>query len=235
MISNFKFKKISKLVNELEYHKFKSTTMTTVIDDLNTTVLDLTTKLENLEINQRKANITVTGLSLDRSKKQENLVQMLGFFYERMGIEVQIDDVYPLGGPNTKTCVIVFQNIADKRAVLANRALLKGTPYFINDYYPAATNERKRRERDIIKDNKNASQPLDIEYAKGGLRIQGETYRKKVLPPTPRELRFLRIKFRKFLDRKYNREIPLLMMEIDLLLSLHLFAPIKQYVNCTSN
>ena len=54
------------------------------------------------------------------------------------------------------------------------------------------TNERRKRERQIISDLGELSKQEDIEikveYTKAGLTVQGQPYRKMILPPTPKEL-----------------------------------------------
>ena len=174
-----------KMQKELDYYKKKSSAMVGVIDNLNMTVNDLAQKLENVEMSQAKTSVTISGLRLPRRKKHENVLQVLGFIYEQLGLEVNVDDAYPIGGENTSTWVVVFQTMNDKRLVMQNKSILNGTNFFINEYYPASINEKKRREKDIIRDNKQMIKPLNVEFVKGALQIQGETYKKKVLPPTP--------------------------------------------------
>ena len=188
-------KHISSLFREVDYYKQKSTIMLGVIEDLNMTVQDLTQKVENLEINQAKKSITVTGIQLERNRKQDNIEFMYYFFQNNIGIQVDIEDVFLLGGgESSSVCVVTFATLQEKYAVFNNKGRLKGQtnedgkPYFINDYLPTTTNEKKKRERDIIKQNKSAEKPLEIKYTRQGLTIQGDVYRKKVSPPTPREL-----------------------------------------------
>ena len=84
----------------------------------------------------------------------------------------------------------------EKRDVMRFKYLLKGEKnrddkqMFINDYTPAATNERRKREKSIIRGNEQREGKDDVEmkYVKGRLQIQGQFYRQKVLPPTLKDL-----------------------------------------------
>ena len=66
--------------------------------------------------------------------------------------------------------------------------MIRGRNFSYRDYQPPTVAERKKRERTIIEQNKSADTKLEIEYVRGGIRIQGEMYNKKVKAPTPREL-----------------------------------------------
>ena len=180
--------RIDKLIGQVDYYKQKATAMVTVIDGLHMTIGDLAQRLENIEVNQAKSAITITGISLDRSRKTDNIYEIQGFLFDRLGVEAQVEDVYPIGGPNTKTCVVSLQSATEKRLIMSRREWLKGTSYYVNDYLPTTVNEKRRRERDIIKQNKQAETPLNIEYVRGNIVIQGQPYRKKIDVPTPRQM-----------------------------------------------
>ena len=90
-----------------------------------------------------------------------------------------------MGNNDPKLIVIYFQTLQDKKDAMRFKSQLKGMthtnnkPLFINDYIPAATQERRRHERQVIEENKD----LDCTYRKGGLAIQGMTYKPKNISP----------------------------------------------------
>ena len=180
-----------KVVAELNYFRHKSNVLTEVVQRIHTDMGEITQRLENLEINNAKKCVTLTGLKLTE-KREDRIPQVKYFFLEKMGIDADVDDGYPLGGNiMAKTIVIVFQTLEGRNEIFYNKKILSGLlnsedrEYYINEYYPAATNERKRRERDIIK---NIDSKVNVEYVKGGLAIAGQIYRKKIIPPTPKDL-----------------------------------------------
>ena len=188
-------RRIKSLSQEIGHLRFKSKVQTEVIQRLYNTVEDLTQKIENLEVSQAKKAITLTGLTCSENK-EEAIEQIYDFFVNNMGIETNIDDYYHLGNTTPRTIVVIFQNYADRRNVLKNKAALKGLqneyhrPYYINEYQPTITNERKRRERQIIQQNEQlqSKDQLAIEYTRDGLKIQNELYKKKVSVPSPDQL-----------------------------------------------
>ena len=100
--------------------------------------------------------------------------------------------MYQMGSHDPKPIVIIFNTSEDKKAVFQQKHRLKsyrnknGDGYFINDYLPAKINEKKRREREIIKTVKSEDVQDDtnkIEYTKAGLKVGPTVYTKKVRPP----------------------------------------------------
>ena len=92
--------------------------------------------------------------------------------------------------------VIYFQHIQDKRDAMRFKYLLKGVagyggkPMFINDYVPAATQEKRRQEQQLLKTNEERDEDnrLDIKYVRGKLTVQNEAFKPKITAPTPRQL-----------------------------------------------
>ena len=112
--------------------------------------------------------------------------------------EVIIEDVFHMGNQDIPTLAVVLQNQEEKRALLRSKSKLKGwstnngKPCYINSYTPTATNEKRDRLQEIFANNEEKDQEdnsrLQMEFVKGGLKIQNSMYRKKVTPPTLKEL-----------------------------------------------
>ena len=113
-----------------------------------------------------------------------------------MQIECNIEDAYKMGIREPRPIIVILQTGEDKRKVMSNKAKLKhfkgpnDESFYINDFSTIASQERRKRERTIIKENEEQDDEykLEIERVKGGIKIQGETYRKKVSPPSPAEM-----------------------------------------------
>ena len=163
---------------------------------------DLTKKLEQVEMNNCKRMVIISGLELPKTKKEENVERLQAFIEENLGIRVVVDDLYFIGNSSPKAIVCEFQSCRDKRLVIKFKYLLKnyrdnGRKVFINDYVPISTQEKRRREYKIIADiegelgvDPNNSEEVEtgIQYTKNGLTIHGSPYRKRVIPPTPKQM-----------------------------------------------
>ena len=180
-------KRIAVLQKEVGHFKYKTKVLTEVVQKMHTENNDITQRMENIEISNTRRYATISGFKGHENK--DTCIEMLqSFFFEKLQIEITLEDVYPLGAGNT--LVMVFNSAADKRLLFQLKPFLKdsGSKVFVNDYFPNVTNEKKRRERDIIKENNNQQYPVQIDFKKGNLMIQNETYKKKVIPPTPEQM-----------------------------------------------
>ena len=187
--------KISKLQSEVAFWKIKSETMSEVCNRLFTEMGDLTSRVENIEFNNTKKKLIITGLPLVQdSKKRETLQFLNDFLNTNLGIQITVDDYFTLGNNTPKPIVIILQSIEDKRLVLDYKSYLKGyrnmngKSVYINDYYPTVANKKRRREQKIIATMKENGRPEAVSYVKGNMAIDGQVYVKQILPPTPKSL-----------------------------------------------
>ena len=179
---------------ELKHSQLKNEILTEVCQKMGTEINDLSQKVENMELNMAKRMITLTGwrLKADPKNKDEGISELENFFNQKLQIGVIIDDYFYLG----KMIVIEFQCTADKRQVMASKNYLKNVNgcanVYINDYIPIQTLEKRKRERHIIKELEDISRAekvdIKVEYTKAGLTVQGVPYKKKVAPPTAKEM-----------------------------------------------
>ena len=182
-----------KVTADLKHCQLKNEILTDVCNKMSEDITDLTQKIENLELNTAKRMVIVSGWKpAEPDTAKEDLINELEVFIKQhLDTEVVIDDCFNLG----KSTVLEFQCIADRRAVLRNKKKLKnvgGGNIYINEYTPIATAEKRRRERYIIKEigeiSRTEGTEIKVEYTSAGLTVQGEPYRKRVSPPTPKEL-----------------------------------------------
>ena len=80
-----------------------------------------------------------------------------------------------------------------KRDIMRNKYLLKNirsgdSKIYINEYLPPAVQDKRRREKDIIEKLDKDGQKDQVQYTKRGLTIRGQPYRKKILPPSPKDI-----------------------------------------------
>ena len=159
-----------------------------------TEIEDLTTRIENLEVNNSKRMLVITGLEIvQQAKKIDNIGLINEFLSISMDIDVHIDDYFTIGyGLSFPQVIIVLRSSDDKRLILQNKSLLKDfggrRKIYINEYYPSTTHDKRKRESEIVQELKNAGDEEAAAYGKGGLRINNVPYRRQVCPPKPAEL-----------------------------------------------
>ena len=170
------------------------------IQHLHDVVADLTKRVENVEINTTRKHMTISGLRVE-GKKDVMIREVEAFIAYELNLYVHVEDAYKLGEADPPQIVFILQNLQDKFDILRNRSKLKGVqydreqPFYINEYFPMATNEKKRWEREIQKynDARPAEEQLEIEFQKGKMIIDGKEYNKAVHVPTPDDILDLQI------------------------------------------
>ena len=193
---------LNKVNQDLTLYKNKTEILAGVCNGLFTEVNDLTQKVEQLELNNAKRMITISGLQLPEAKKEDNIDNLQYFFEEALGLRVVVEDFYFMGDKKPKIVVVELQNTRDKRIVLKQKYSLKnyrngGRKVYINDYVPMTTQEKRRREQKIVADiqyelgvtaENEGEIDTGITYTRAGLTINGRPYRKKISPPSPSEM-----------------------------------------------
>ena len=189
--------KMRQIEGELNHYKHKSEVLTNVCQSLHVEVTDLTQRIENLEMSASKKMLMLAGLDFDSElKKYEVLEQLEKFIKDNLKIDTNVDDYFYLGNNSPRTMVLEMQSIFEKKMVMRYKNMLKdyrtndGKKVFINDYVPLSIQEKRKREQQILRDISELPNADDIavSYTAGKLTIQGEQYRKKIVPPTPKDL-----------------------------------------------
>ena len=189
-------KQIKSVKDELKFCQLKNEILSDICTGMSTEIADLNQKVEHLELNAAKKSIIITGLTLRHNRKDDAIQEIEEFMDTNLHTPVVVDDYFYLG----QAIVIEFQCAADRRSVLKNKSMLKDIPgnIFINEYTPLFTNEKRRRERQIVRDlddiAKKEKTEINVEYTAAGLTVQGTPYRKQVVPPTAKELISLSVK-----------------------------------------
>ena len=181
-----------KMRQDLKHFKFRNRVLMNTVDSMSTKISDLKARIDNLELSGSKNAITISGFSVSE-KKYEAAAQIEDMIETQIGVQISIDDLYINGQDTSKLIIVYLQNAQQKRDVMRFKSYLKGFTsngrnVYINDYLPATTVERRKREGDIFRLNDQKQQPAQMAYKKGKIIIQGELYIPKVTPPTPRQL-----------------------------------------------
>ena len=186
---------VVKLKDDVKQLSFKNRTLTNVVERMNIEMEEMKVKLENLELNNTKKSVSITGL-FTQGKKYEVMRQIEDFFEANLGIFVRVEDFFKLGTNEPRVTIVSFQYMQDKLDVMRFKHFLKdkknreGRPYYVNDYIPSTTQERRKREQQIVQqaESVDSNPPLDVKFVKGSITIQNETFKPKVWVPTPKEL-----------------------------------------------
>ena len=188
-------KKVERLEAELKVSRFQNQVLSQCMDRFSMQLGDVMGRLDNLELNNSKYAVMLTGLYASH-KKPEMREETETFFNQTLGFSPNIDDIYQLGNTDPKPIVILLPTLQEKRKLMKAKAMLNNyinedkKKFYLQDYSPPVVSEKKRREKEIVKQNNKLEneEKLQIEFTKQGLKIQGNTYRKKVVAPTPTDL-----------------------------------------------
>ena len=181
------------LQKELANYKIKNEVLSSVVCSLSTKLTDMEGRLVNLERKSIQNSVVISGLVIS------SYGELRKFFAKCLDLkELEIDGYYNIGpiedGKPPPPLVVTLSTLQDKQRVLSNKKKLKkmseeGNQIYINDLQTPEITEKKRREREIFQDNNmNTVNKIEMSFFKGGLKIQNEPYKKKIMAPTPEEI-----------------------------------------------
>ena len=154
---------------------------------------DLKTRLDSCEIANAKQAVTITGLETPK-KKKDAIGFIEHFFLRELDITVNVEELFYMGSSKPRLCVVFFQTLKQKKEVMQLKKRLNearsglGRKIFINDYLPVAHQEKTFHLNYVLKQIEESEQNYPTSFQKGKLLIQGETYKAKVQPPTPKQI-----------------------------------------------
>ena len=117
-------KEIAELKEKVEKYKSKANVVSDVIQYNHQLILDLSKRLDNVEMGIARRSAILTGLSFSE-KKWERLEQIHTLLHNELGVYVDIEDTYTLGEGVGRPVVIIFDTAAAKSKVFENKHLLK--------------------------------------------------------------------------------------------------------------
>ena len=187
---------INGLKGELANSKIKNEVLSSVVCGLSKKVIEMEGRIAMLERRNTQNSVMISGYQFSKEKNQ--VKQLQDFFGKYLNLkDVNIDEHYIIGQPDQDSVplVVTMSTLQEKQAILNNKAKLKnvfnshGKQIYINDLQTPEIMDKRRREREIYNDNKaNTASTIEMSFFRGGLKIQNETYRKKVMAPTPEEI-----------------------------------------------
>ena len=186
--------KMQKIERRLRDSERRSKLTEDILKYQHAVITDMAKRLDNIEMSNARRSATLSGVEIS-TKKHIAIKQVCDFLHDEMEVFVKVEDTYHIGGQGTLV-VIVFQTIDDKNRAFEQKHLLQhvrgkdGTKIYLNNYLPAAENEKKRRERQIKKENniRKDTAKNEIEHTKHGLKVGSSVYKKIVQAPDPTDL-----------------------------------------------
>ena len=187
---------IASLKEELDDYKMKNKAMTCAITQMSGNMEKLQERVEKLEKFSMRCDIMLTGFY----GSEDNGIckhQLEDFFEKQLKAEVTIANFYRMGEKEPRPISISFQNEMEKSLVMRRSKLLKdlvnrdGKGLYINDKIPPELAEKRRREKQILRENgqkEDTAQRIEMSFFRGNLKIANETYKKKVEVPKVQEI-----------------------------------------------
>ena len=187
------------LKKEVKHYKQKSEILAGVVSRMDCEIKDLTQRVQNLELNNMKNSVVLTGFEASK-RKVDYMYEVFYFLKDEVKVDVELIDVYPIGMQEIRPLVITVANVQQKRSILQNAKNIKylmnrhAQPFYFSEYLLAEMNEKKKREKDIIRENyaKEEKDRLEIKHVPGGITIANKRYKKKVIPPSPQEILYMK-------------------------------------------
>ena len=199
---------IDKVKQDLKHFKFRNRALVNMVQSMHTEIEDLKARMDNVELNNVRAALSISGLEIS-DKKREGIQQLQEFIDYHLGVIVTIEDFFKVGD-NPKLIVFFLQTMQQKRDILHFKSYLKtarnshGKKYYINNYIPAAAQEKKKKDSGI----RERAEKLGLEttYIKGKLAVRGQTFSSRIVPPTPKQVVDLQPKdLQRILDREIQQ------------------------------
>ena len=194
-IVNIQEEEIAKLRSELDQVKKRAQLSEEVIKYNALVMNDVTKRLDNVELNNVKRMAILSGVTTS-TKKHECKQEVIELFQKYLYEQADIDDVYHMGSKEPRPIVITFSSVSAKEKIFAVKTRLKTAKddtqadIYLNHYITSAENDKRKRERQIISENKKkeGEEKLEIEKVKGGIKIGETFYKKAVETPKPTDL-----------------------------------------------
>ena len=186
----------SEIIAEVNWLRRKEKIASRTIQRLYDINMELSTRLDNLEINNAKRCFTITGLNIE-AKKDEAINIIESFVLQELGLTIRVEDTYEIvRGPPSSTRVVVLQSQKEKYEVLKAKQLLKGllndyeVPFYINDFHPVSQNEKRKYENSVHELNQELPKDdqKNISFRGGNLYIDETLKPPRVYPPQPEDI-----------------------------------------------
>ena len=187
--------RMKKLESDLMNSNRRAKMMEDIMKYNNELMLDMTKRIDSLELANARHAAILTGLALP-PKKADKIRKLADFFYTELEVYARVEDAYTLGTSENSPTVIIFQTLEEKDSIFAKKSKLKEISkhmpraIYLNNYLPAKENEKRKRERKIIKDLKDSKEERKPEtsYGSNGFQVGNEKYAKKITAPDPVDL-----------------------------------------------
>ena len=202
---------VSGLKVEVAEYKQKTDMLIGVVSRMNDIIKENSKRVENIEWQAMKSAVVLTGF-IGNYKKPKCIELLQDLFFDEMGLDVEIEDIFYIGSGEGRPIVILLQSISQKLMILQAKENIKnllneeGKSYYLNEYFPAAINEKRRTERELYRDNLSLDeeQKVSMQWGNKGLMVDGKSYQSPVQPPDPINVLYME---KKELDQAFATKV----------------------------
>ena len=158
-------------------------------------VKEIQQKLEMIDINEAKRTVILSGFE-GSTKKYVFRRQVETFIYEKLEVEINIEDFYFIGTGDLRDVVLVLPSTGDKRMIFQNIDKLKnivnskGRRYTFRDFL-TAKQQQIRKKGQAIAAAVEKRDPVDREEVttvKGKIFVGEHVYKPRITPPDPTQV-----------------------------------------------
>ena len=181
-----------KLKKEVSDCKRENKILAGIVQTLGNLHIETEKRIDRMEQNSMKLSVIISGLQTS-NKIKDYVREVKGFIINDLAADVDITDCFKLGIGNYKPVIITVSSMSQKLNIFQKlneyKKANEDIEVYISDFLPAEVKERKRRERELYRENESEeANKLEMAYGKGGLMIQGEMYKAKVNAPLPTKI-----------------------------------------------
>ena len=117
---------ITNLQKDIKELKLKDQVKVSAIKGMAKTMKEMDKRIEDLERDKVRSNITISGLQLSE-KWQDRKIQLQNFFWDTLNIAVEVKDSYVTGKEENPMVVVTVTNEMVKLSILESKKKLAGT------------------------------------------------------------------------------------------------------------
>ena len=181
--------KIAKLTAKIEVCEAKERMMVGVMANMNEKINELANKIESQEINQGKKSVILSGFEAD-SRKIYARRQLCEFMYDKLEIDVVIEDFYFIGSSTPKDIVMIFLSCNHKRLLFQNVKKIAhlrnshGRKYSFRDHLTSKQVEFRKRSQYVanVVGEREAVDQKEVIVEKGDIYVGQEKYDYNIVP-----------------------------------------------------
>lgn len=143
-------------------------------------------RLEVLEKDKIRNNLTITGIAMENSDSETLKVAVENMLKTKINVQAKVKAVYKIG---PQRCIAEMENWTEKLNVLRNKKNLKGEEIYIDSEMTAREREIQKHIRDIARNEKAQGKTAKVMFQKieiNGVMMKWDKKENALKPPEPK-------------------------------------------------